>query len=186
MGDCLRLPPPKHCPARAWISLHAKSAVANPSGSRNDAGRARPEPRGFHWTPHPSAGVSSGARATGCVASDGGGALLVVAPEIAAQIKRPAVRVLGAGEAIKPLRDAEVDLTHSAGLWSAAKAFEEAGVRPANIQYASLYDSFTITVLVQIEDLGFCAKGEGGRFVADGNLQRSLMPTSRRWPSTSR
>jgi acetyl-CoA C-acetyltransferase len=55
-------------------------------------------------------------------------------------------------------------------LWSAAKAFEEAGVRPADIQYASLYDSFTITVLMQIEDLGFCAKGEGGRFVADGNL----------------
>ena len=105
-----------------------------------------------------------------CVVSDGGGALLVVAPEIAAQLKRPAVRVLGTGEAIKHLRGGEVDLTHSAGLWSAAKAFEEAGVRPADIQYASLYDSFTITVLMQIEDLGFCAKGEGGRFVADGNL----------------
>ena len=105
-----------------------------------------------------------------CVVSDGGGALLVVAPEIAAQLKRPTVRVLGTGEAIKHLRGGEVDLTHSAGLWSAAKAFEEAGVRPADIQYASLYDSFTITVLMQIEDLGFCAKGEGGRFVADGNL----------------
>ncbi len=96
------------------------------------------------------------------------------------------MRVLGAGEAIKHLRGGEVDLTHSAGLWSAAKAFEEAGVGSADIQYASLYDSFTITVLMQIEDLGFCAKGEGGRFVADGNLQRSLMPTSIRWPSISR
>ena len=105
-----------------------------------------------------------------CVVSDGGGALLVVAPEIAAQLKRPAVRVLGAGEAIKHPRGGAVDLTHSAGLWSAAQAFEEAGVRPSDIQYASLYDSFTITVLMQIEDLGFCAKGEGGRFVADGNL----------------
>jgi acetyl-CoA C-acetyltransferase len=45
-----------------------------------------------------------------------------------------------------------------------------AGVGPGDIQYASIYDSFTITVLMQLEDLGFCAKGEGGRFVADGNL----------------
>ena len=43
-------------------------------------------------------------------------------------------------------------------------------MRPADIQYASIYDSFTITVLMQLEDLGFCAKGEGGRFVADGGL----------------
>jgi acetyl-CoA C-acetyltransferase len=43
-------------------------------------------------------------------------------------------------------------------------------VQPGDIDYASIYDSFTITVLVQIEDLGFCAKGQGGRFVADGNL----------------
>ena len=49
-------------------------------------------------------------------------------------------------------------------------AFKEAGVSPADIQYASIYDSFTITVLMQLEDLGFCKKGEGGRFVADGNL----------------
>ena len=41
---------------------------------------------------------------------------------------------------------------------------------PADIQYASLYDSFTITVLMQLEDLGFCKKGEGGRFVQDGGL----------------
>ena len=43
-------------------------------------------------------------------------------------------------------------------------------MKPADIQYASIYDSFTITVVVQIEDLGFCKKGEGGKFVADGNL----------------
>jgi acetyl-CoA C-acetyltransferase len=43
-------------------------------------------------------------------------------------------------------------------------------VTAADIQYASIYDSFTITVLMQLEDLGFCAKGEGGRFVMDGNL----------------
>jgi len=51
-----------------------------------------------------------------------------------------------------------------------AGGLREAGVTPADIKYASIYDSFTITVLMQIEDLGFCAKGEGGRFVADGAL----------------
>jgi acetyl-CoA C-acetyltransferase len=105
-----------------------------------------------------------------CIISDGGGALVVGAPEIAAQLKRPKVRILGAGEAIKHMRGGEVDLTYSAGIWSAAKAFEEASVDRQDIKYASLYDSFTITVLMQIEDIGFCEKGRGGAFVADGNL----------------
>jgi len=105
-----------------------------------------------------------------CIISDGGGALVVVAPEIAAQLKRPEVRVLGAGEAIKHVNGGDVDLTYSAGVWSAAKAFEEAGVHRSDIKYASLYDSFTITVLMQLEDIGFCEKGQGGHFVADGNL----------------
>ena len=49
-------------------------------------------------------------------------------------------------------------------------AFAEAGVRPSDIKYVSIYDSFTITVLMTLEDLGFAAKGQGGKFVADGNL----------------
>jgi acetyl-CoA C-acetyltransferase len=105
-----------------------------------------------------------------CVITDGGGALVVVAPEIAAQLKRPSVRVLGAGEAIKHTNGGQIDLTYSAGKYSAVKAFEEAGVKPADIKYASLYDSFTITVLMQLEDIGFCEKGKGGAFVSDGNL----------------
>jgi acetyl-CoA C-acetyltransferase len=56
-------------------------------------------------------------------------------------------------------------------VWSGPRAFEEAGVTPADIDYASIYDSFTITVLETIEDLGFCAKGQGGPFVTDGTLQ---------------
>jgi acetyl-CoA C-acetyltransferase len=55
-------------------------------------------------------------------------------------------------------------------VWSGPAAFAEAGVVPSDIQYVSIYDSFTITVLVTLEDLGFCPKGQGGRFVADGNL----------------
>jgi acetyl-CoA C-acetyltransferase len=105
-----------------------------------------------------------------CVVSDGGGAVVVVRPEIAHALKRPRVKVIGAGEAVKHADGGHIDFTYSAGVWSAPKAFEEAGVSRADIGYASLYDSFTITVIVQIEDIGFCKKGEGGRFVADGNL----------------
>src|SRR5690606_15828311 len=53
---------------------------------------------------------------------------------------------------------------------SGPAAFEQARLKPSDIQYASIYDSFTITVLITLEDLGFCEKGQGGRFVADGNL----------------
>jgi acetyl-CoA C-acetyltransferase len=105
-----------------------------------------------------------------CVVSDGGGALLVVRPEIARSLKRPVVNLLGAGEAIKGQDGGHVDLTYSGAAVSGPIAFAEAGVKPSDIQYASIYDSFTITVLIQLEDLGFCKKGEGGRFVMDGNL----------------
>jgi acetyl-CoA C-acetyltransferase len=105
-----------------------------------------------------------------CVITDGGGALVVVKPEIARSLKRPLVSVIGAGEAVKGQSGGAVDLTYTAARWSGPAAFAMAGVTPADIKYASIYDSFTITVLLQIEDLGFCAKGEGGRFVADGNL----------------
>ena len=105
-----------------------------------------------------------------CVVSDGGGALLVVSPEVAKSLKRPLVKILGAGEAPKGQMGGDVDLTYTGARWSGPAAFAEAGVKPADIKYASIYDSFTITVLMQIEDLGFCEKGKGGKFVADGNL----------------
>ncbi|NCW25691.1 MAG: thiolase domain-containing protein [Betaproteobacteria bacterium] len=105
-----------------------------------------------------------------CVVSDGGGALLVTRAEVARSLKRPLVKVIGAGEAVKGPEGGYFDLTFSAGRWSGQRAFEQAGVKASDIQYASIYDSFTITVIMQLEDLGFCAKGDGGRFVADGNL----------------
>ena len=105
-----------------------------------------------------------------CVVSDGGGALLVVAPEIARSLRRPVVTVRGSAEAIKHVNGGHIDLTYSAGRESGAAAFAEAGLKPSDIQYASLYDSFTITVLMQLEDLGFCERGQGGKFVMDGNL----------------
>ncbi|WP_342640462.1 thiolase domain-containing protein [Rhodoligotrophos ferricapiens] len=105
-----------------------------------------------------------------CVVSDGGGAVIVARPEIARSLKRPPVRILGAGEAIKHPNGGHVDISYGASAWSGRDAFAEARVTPADVNYASIYDSFTIAVLMQIEDLGFCAKGQGGRFVADGNL----------------
>jgi len=106
-----------------------------------------------------------------CVVTDGGGAVIVTTPEIAKSLKRPLVKIIGAGEAPKgPRGGLNLDLTHSGAVWSGPIAFGEAGVTPADIKYASIYDSFTITVLMQLEDLGFCKKGEGGKFVADGNL----------------
>ena len=105
-----------------------------------------------------------------CVISDGGGALVVVAPKIAKSLSRPLVKVRGAGEAVKHLNGGKTDLTHSGAVQSGPLAFNEAGIAPSDIKYASIYDSFTITVLMTLEDLGFCEKGQGGRFVQDGNL----------------
>ena len=105
-----------------------------------------------------------------CVISDGGGALIVARPEIARSLKRPVISVRGTGEMIKHQAGGTIDLTYSGARASGAAAFAEAGVTPADIRYASIYDSFTITVLIQLEDLGFCEKGKGGAFVADGNL----------------
>src|SRR5262252_540846 len=105
-----------------------------------------------------------------CVITDGGGAIVVVKPEVARSLKRPRVKVLGAGEAVKHQMGGQVDLTYTGAVWSGSAAFAEAGVTPADIQYVSIYDSFTITVLITLEDLGFCRKGQGGKFVADGNL----------------
>jgi len=105
-----------------------------------------------------------------CVISDGGGAIIVTSPEIAKTLKRPLVKVIGAGEAPKHQMGGKIDLTYSGAVWSGPMAFEEAHVKPKDIKYASIYDSFTITVLMQLEDLGFCEKGKGGAFVSDGNL----------------
>lgn len=105
-----------------------------------------------------------------CVVTDGGGGVLVVSPEVAKSLNRPRIKILGAGEAPKHLAGGKVDLTYSGACWSGPRAFEEAGVKPTDVKYASIYDSFTITVLETLEDLGFCEKGKGGAFVSDGNL----------------
>lgn len=106
-----------------------------------------------------------------CVVTDGGGAVIVVSPEVARDLTRSTVKILGAGEAPKHTNGGKVDVTYSGARWSGPRAFAEAGVTPKDIGYASIYDSFTITVLETLEDLGFCEKGKGGEFVMDGALQ---------------
>ena len=105
-----------------------------------------------------------------CVITDGGGALVLTRPEIARSLKRPIVKVIGCGQTMNTTQGGYLDLTRTGAQVSGATAFAEAGITPADIDYASIYDNFTIMVIAQLEDLGFCAKGEGGRFVADGNL----------------
>lgn len=106
-----------------------------------------------------------------CVVTDGGGALVVVSPEVARDLERDCVKVLGHGESPKHANNGRIDLTHTGAVWSGPRAFEEARVHPGDIDYASIYDSFTITVLETIEDLGFCDKGKGGYFVAEQGLR---------------
>ena len=105
-----------------------------------------------------------------CVISDGGGAVVIVHPDVARELGRPLITPIGAGYTVRHLNGGHFDLLESGAVRSGAEAFAQAGVKPADIRYASIYDSFTITVLVQLENLGFCAPGEGGRFVSDGGL----------------
>ncbi|MCF5140174.1 thiolase domain-containing protein [Pseudomonas sp. PA-6-1D] len=111
-----------------------------------------------------------------CVISDGGGALVLAHPAIARSLKRPLITPIGSGYAINHLNGGYFDLLTSGGAQSGADAFGEARLTPGDIDYASLYDSFTITVLIQLENLGFCAPGQGGAFVSDGKLISGVGP----------
>lgn len=105
-----------------------------------------------------------------CMISDGGGAVVIAAPEVARDCAKPPVWVLGSGEATRYPENGG-DITTSAAAQSGPAAFAMAGVTPAEIDIAMIYDSFSITVLALLEDLGFCPKGEGGRWVEGGRLR---------------
>ncbi|MBI5946645.1 MAG: hypothetical protein HY875_00725 [Chloroflexi bacterium] len=104
-----------------------------------------------------------------CMVSDGGGAVVIASPEVARDTKHKPVWIIGSGEATKYAENGS-DITVSAAAQSGPVAFAEAGVTPQEIDIAMIYDSFTITVLCMLEDLGFCKKGEGGPFVAGERL----------------
>ena len=106
-----------------------------------------------------------------CVVSDGGGAVLVTTEERARDLKQSPVFVLGSSESHTHAQISQMpDLTVTAAAMTAPRAFAEAGITPGDIDMAMIYDSFTITVLLLLEDLGFCRKGDGGAFVQDGRI----------------
>ncbi len=105
-----------------------------------------------------------------CMVSDGGGAVVIASKEIAKNCKKSPVWIIGGAEATK-YRENGGDITVSAGAQSGPRAFEDAGVSPNEIDVLMAYDSFSITVMCMIEDLGFCKKGEGGDYVSQGILK---------------
>ena len=105
-----------------------------------------------------------------CMVSDGGGAVVIASKEVARNCKKPPVWIIGGAEATK-YRENGGDITVSAGGQSGPRAFEDAGVSPSEMDVLMAYDSFSITVMCMIEDLGFCKKGEGGDYVSQGILK---------------
>lgn len=102
-----------------------------------------------------------------CLVTDAGGAVVLTSMERARDLKKPPVAVLGTGEAHTHRMISQMpDLTETAAKVSGQLAFERAGVSHSDIDVAEIYDSFTITVLLTLESLGFCKKGEGGAFVS--------------------
>ncbi len=103
--------------------------------------------------------------------SDGGSALVLTSAERARDLPRQPVYLLGAGEGHSHEHISQArSLTTSAAKEAGERAYAMAGLGPADMDFAQLYDCFTPTVLVELEDLGFCSKGEGGAFVDSGAL----------------
>ena len=115
-----------------------------------------------------------------CVVSDGGCAIVLTTEDRAKESGRPLVYVRGAATGMTHHSiQAMPDLTVTAGAVTGPKAFAEAGITPADVDTFQMYDSFTYTVLVCLEDLGFAPKGEGGPFVASGALRLGgALPTN--------
>jgi acetyl-CoA acetyltransferase len=106
-----------------------------------------------------------------CLVTDGGGAVVVTSAERARDLRRDPVYLVGAGEAQNHRNISQMpDLTATVASECADRAFAMAGLDRSDVDTVHLYDAFTISLLVLLEDLGFCKKGEGGSFVEDGRI----------------
>ncbi|HEV7847778.1 MAG TPA: acetyl-CoA acetyltransferase [Mycetocola sp.] len=106
-----------------------------------------------------------------CLVTDGGGAVVVTSAARARDLRSDPIYLLGAGEAQNHRNVSQMaDLTTTEAVQSANRAFTMAGVTRDDIDTAHVYDAFTISLLVLLEDLGFCRKGEGGAFVENGGV----------------
>lgn len=138
---------------RAWAALNPKAFYRDPIGVADVLGS--------RWVAEPLHLLDC------CLVTDGGGAVVVVSAERAAGLPRPPVWIIGHGEAHTHLGISSMpDLDTTPARLSGRDAFGMAGVRPDEVDVAELYDSFTITVLLTLEALGFCAPGESGSFVS--------------------
>lgn len=106
-----------------------------------------------------------------CLVTDGGGAIVLTTPARAKSLKKPPVYVLGCGSAITHASISSMpDLTVTGAAESGRQAYSMAGLGASDIDVVELYDAFTINTILFLEDLGFCPKGEGGRFVEGGRI----------------
>ena len=140
---------------RAWASQHPKAQMRDPI-SVEDVMNSR--------------AIADPLKVLDCsLVSDGGAAVVITRQDRAKDGPHKPVTLLGYGEghAYEHISQAK-NLTTSAALQSGRAAYAEAGLAPADINLLQLYDCFTPALLIQIEDLGFCDKGEGGDWLASG------------------
>ncbi len=143
--------------ARQWAQLNPEAAVRDPL-SLDDvlAARMISDPLSVRDC---------------CLFNDGAAAVVMVRADRARDCAKPAIPVLGAAHAVTHREISSMpDLTRTGAALSGPQAFAQAGVRPADFDLLMLYDAFTITPILFLEDLGFCAKGEGGPFVTNGAI----------------
>jgi acetyl-CoA acetyltransferase len=104
------------------------------------------------------------------IVSDGAAACIVTSADRARDLKARPVHLLGQGYGLRHSHIGDTELTTTGAVDSGRDAFRTAGLTPADVDVAQIYDCFTITVIVELEDLGFCKKGEGGAFVENGRI----------------
>ena len=106
-----------------------------------------------------------------CLVTDGGGAIILTSADRARNLRKPPVYILGVGECMSHASISGMpDLTLTGAARSGPQAFAMAGLTPADVNVVEVYDAFTINTILFLEDLGFCPKGEGGRFVSGGAI----------------
>jgi acetyl-CoA acetyltransferase len=115
-----------------------------------------------------------------CLVTDGGGAIVITSAARARDLAKPPVHLLGAGHVTTHLTISSMpDLVRTGAQRSGEIAYARAGVRAADIDVVGVYDAFTINTILFLEDLGFCAKGEGGPFVSGGRIApRGSLPVN--------
>jgi len=143
--------------ARKWAQLNPEAAVRDPLTIEDVLGaRMVSDPLGARDC---------------CLFNDGAAAVVMVRSDRARDCAKGPVHILGAAHAVTHREISSMpDLTVTGAAISGPAAFAQAGVTPDQIDLAMLYDAFTITPILFLEDLGFCPKGEGGRFVSDGRI----------------